>query len=331
MGFLGKAFIAGIVVDAAKKIKDTVSKNKNRKDGNEYIKVSNFIYDLIGGNYKDAKETIEGYGFSNISCVAKKDLKRNLKKGIFFKEKNEYENGEVEEISINGEVDFDKNDQFLPSAKVTIVYHTFSEVVGEKKSEYINISSFIDDLFGANYKYSKEVLNGYGFTNVSFVAIRDLKKGLKKGGLFRETNDYEDGEVEEISINGEVDFDKIYNFLPDSRVVIKYHTYESSVIESSKLYAKCLNCKANFEYSKNKPVCPYCGEPVANNDNGSNVKRKANEEIEEDEYMNDIDWYCDECGAYMNRQRGFTTRSGMWKCVICGYNNDVTEDNIVWE
>ncbi|MBQ4541364.1 MAG: Sec23/Sec24 zinc finger-containing protein [Clostridia bacterium] len=47
--------------------------------------------------------------------------------------------------------------------------------------------------------------------------------------------------------------------------------------------------------------------------------------------MNDIDWYCDECGAYMNRQRGFTTRSGMWKCVICGYNNDVTEDNIVWE
>lgn len=41
------------------------------------------------------------------------------------------------------------------------------------------------------------------------------------------------------------------------------------------------------------------------------------------------DWFCDDCGAYLNDQDDFTTASGRWMCDECGFENDVTEDNIV--
>ena len=40
------------------------------------------------------------------------------------------------------------------------------------------------------------------------------------------------------------------------------------------------------------------------------------------------DWYCDNCGANMNVQPGFTA-GGTWTCTVCGYENDVSTDNIV--
>lgn len=43
-----------------------------------------------------------------------------------------------------------------------------------------------------------------------------------------------------------------------------------------------------------------------------------------------IDWYCDQCGEYMNNQVGFTTSSGSWTCTTCKYNNNVTNENIIW-
>lgn len=40
------------------------------------------------------------------------------------------------------------------------------------------------------------------------------------------------------------------------------------------------------------------------------------------------EWYCDECGAHMNIQPGFTTADDSWECTECGCLNDVSEDNI---
>ena len=40
------------------------------------------------------------------------------------------------------------------------------------------------------------------------------------------------------------------------------------------------------------------------------------------------DWYCDNCGARMNDQLGFHA-GGTWECTSCGYENDVSEDNIL--
>ena len=110
-------------------------------------------------------------------------------------------------------------------------------------------------------------MESYGFSNVSFVVKRDLKRRLKKRLFFSEINEFENGEVEEISVNGETDFDKFDKFLPTARVVIIYHTYQDDEVEEKptkkeKLFAKCSNCKARFEYASNKPICPYCGEPV---------------------------------------------------------------------
>lgn len=41
-----------------------------------------------------------------------------------------------------------------------------------------------------------------------------------------------------------------------------------------------------------------------------------------------IYWYCDNCGACMNDQYGFTTSIGVHRCTICGFDNDVTSKNI---
>ncbi|MDD7764691.1 MAG: hypothetical protein PT934_02855 [Peptoniphilaceae bacterium] len=43
------------------------------------------------------------------------------------------------------------------------------------------------------------------------------------------------------------------------------------------------------------------------------------------------DWYCDGCEAFMNDQPGFTTSSGIWICTECGTENDVTENNILYD
>ncbi len=42
----------------------------------------------------------------------------------------------------------------------------------------------------------------------------------------------------------------------------------------------------------------------------------------------DCDWYCDNCGERLNSQPGFRA-GGSWECSSCGYENDVSENNIL--
>ena len=39
-------------------------------------------------------------------------------------------------------------------------------------------------------------------------------------------------------------------------------------------------------------------------------------------------WYCDNCGALLNAQPGFTTATVKWTCTACGEENDVSENSI---
>lgn len=41
-----------------------------------------------------------------------------------------------------------------------------------------------------------------------------------------------------------------------------------------------------------------------------------------------IDWYCDQCGAFLNSQSGFDDHKYTWKCRACGYKNSISWDNI---
>ena len=40
-------------------------------------------------------------------------------------------------------------------------------------------------------------------------------------------------------------------------------------------------------------------------------------------------WFCDDCETFLNIQENFSTDKGIWICSECGFENDVTEDNII--
>ncbi|MBP3808687.1 MAG: hypothetical protein ILA13_09925 [Eubacterium sp.] len=51
--------------------------------------------------------------------------------------------------------------------------------------------------------------------------------------------------------------------------------------------------------------------------------------IKSKEKNNIVFWFCDDCEAYLNIQKGFNEKTGKWRCTECGYVSDVTEDNII--
>ena len=51
--------------------------------------------------------------------------------------------------------------------------------------------------------------------------------------------------------------------------------------------------------------------------------------IKHSELVKTVFWFCDNCDTFLNVQSGFNVDSGRWKCTNCGYDNDVTEDNIL--
>lgn len=42
----------------------------------------------------------------------------------------------------------------------------------------------------------------------------------------------------------------------------------------------------------------------------------------------DVDWYCDNCDAYLNDQAGFDDSQELWTCTQCGSENDITPSNL---
>ena len=43
----------------------------------------------------------------------------------------------------------------------------------------------------------------------------------------------------------------------------------------------------------------------------------------------EVDWYCERCDAYLNRQPGFDDHKYIWKCTECGFKNSISSDNII--
>ena len=42
-----------------------------------------------------------------------------------------------------------------------------------------------------------------------------------------------------------------------------------------------------------------------------------------------IDWYCDNCGIYLNDQPGFDENQGTFNCPVCGHRNNLSDDEII--
>ncbi len=47
--------------------------------------------------------------------------------------------------------------------------------------------------------------------------------------------------------------------------------------------------------------------------------------------LSKIDWYCDNCDAYLNDQTGFNANCESWECEECGHVNQIDESEILWE
>lgn len=46
-------------------------------------------------------------------------------------------------------------------------------------------------------------------------------------------------------------------------------------------------------------------------------------------YLRGVAWYCDNCGALLNKQYGFSDSYGTWTCTECGHTNGISEDEII--
>ena len=74
----------------------------------------------------------------------------------------------------------------------------------------------------------------------------------------------------------------------------------------------CKNGKMTFNKKKSLWVCEDCGYHFS-----------------EEYFLDDcVFWFCDECEAYLNNQKGFEKSADRHICERCGYENDTTFDNI---
>lgn len=84
---------------------------------NPKVKAPKSSYELEDSNYKDVVTLFEKAGFTNV----KTDTLGDLVVGWLHKE------GDVKEVSIDGETDFSKGDRFPADAKVVVRYHVYKK------------------------------------------------------------------------------------------------------------------------------------------------------------------------------------------------------------
>ena len=89
--------------------------------------------------------------------------------------------------------------------------------------------------------------------------------------------------------------------------------------------------KRKYHGVKKWTNCPACLSPNMYLDAKSLIWKcpDCDYTMSDESLKNSILWFCDHCETFMNVQEGFNTKSGRWKCTICGHDNDVTEKNII--
>ena len=87
------------------------------------------------------------------------------------------------------------------------------QVVAEGK---IYVNNTHKELVGQNYLSVVEELKKKGFTNIKTVAIKDLITGWLT----------DNGEVEEVTIEGKTDFTHKSYYPSDVEIIVSYHTFK---------------------------------------------------------------------------------------------------------
>ena len=76
---------------------------------------------------------------------------------------------------------------------------------------------------GRNYKEVIEDFEDKGFTNIRTETIEDLVFGRS----------FRDGEVEQISVGGDIEYDSGVKVPADTEVIIRYHTFSQKSIDEA--------------------------------------------------------------------------------------------------
>lgn len=89
----------------------------------------------------------------------------------------------------------------------------------------------------------------------------------------------------------------------------------SDKYSSVKYWMTCPSCRGEnvcLWPSSNRWICQDCGYSII-----------------EAHRLKNVFWFCDDCDTYMNVQTGFKQNtSNTWKCTECGFENDVSTNNI---
>ena len=108
-------------------------------------------------------------------------------------------------------------------------------------------------------------------------------------------------------------------------------------------YAKCPYCgtqvlleheisswkEGDYTYTRVCPVCREDGSLILNKKQTLWRCLNCGYSITPTRLEAEVFWFCDACDAFLNVQPGFEDKgTDRWECKHCGYENDVSEDNL---
>lgn len=174
--------------------------------------------DMKDRQYEDVVTKFKNAGFQNVHTSPMNDLII----GVFNK------NGAVEEVTIDGKNNFRKNSRYEPDAYVVIKYHSFDEeesfvqdeesgepAIADTSDGKISIPISSEDVGNLSVTDIVNIFTDAGFVDVTPQPMGDLIIGLVHG----------DGEVEEVSVDGDIVFNKGDRYIPGAKIIIRYHSY----------------------------------------------------------------------------------------------------------
>ena len=96
-------------------------------------------------------------------------------------------------------------------------------------------------------------------------------------------------------------------------------------------YKKIDYSRSNWSWVEKLTDCPKCMSPnmIYSDEKDCFVCLDCEYEITEEWLRRSVLWFCDKCDAYMNTMRGFTQAKDTYVCQNCGFENDITENNII--
>lgn len=194
-------------------LKARITELQNKDSGKIPIPIGNTF---VSQKYTDVMQQLSGAGFTNISTEKIPDLIVGFL----------HDEGDVVEVSINGSTQFTKGEYVDRNAMIIIRYHTYPDgsstdpvSSNEPESSVIIEEGQIKipdvDVKDKNYNDVVLLFEKAGFTNITTEKVPDLIIAFL----------HDDGDVIEVSIDGNTEYAKGSYANPDALIIIRYHGY----------------------------------------------------------------------------------------------------------